>query len=180
LSDRQLTYFEIRIALEGDKMQIVQSGKWSMLALSALVCLGCAEIEEDPVFPVSGTVTRKGSPVEGVAVTFVPEGSSPSAVGVTDASGKYMLTTRAKDDGATAGKYKVTFAKYEGKPSTGSTEVHADYDISNEYPAGYNPDAQVDTPSKNLLPVKYALPESSGYTADVVEGENTFDFDLKD
>jgi hypothetical protein len=161
-------------------MQIVQTGKWWILALSALACSGCAEVAEDPVYPVSGTVTRSGSPVEGVAVSFVPDGSGLSAVGVTDASGKYMLTTRAKDDGAAPGKYKVTFAKYESKQTTGSTEVHADYDISNEYPAGYNPDAQVDTPSKNLLPAKYSSPESSGFTADVVEGENTFDFDLKD
>jgi hypothetical protein len=130
---------------------------------------------------VTGTITRNGKPLEGAAVSFMPDVGGQSATGITDASGKYQLTTRKKDDGALPGQYKVTIAKYQGKPAAtiDPGNVTADYDISDEYPAGYNPDAQDNSPSKNLLPSKYSNPETSGFEAKVVEGENTHDFDLK-
>ena len=164
-------------------MRRIQFHGWgSLLALGAVISLGCGAGEGEPTYSVTGTVTLNGAPVEGVAVSFVPDGSGQSAVGVTDASGKYALTTRKKDDGATVGRYKVSFAKYEGQPpaAAGSTKVHADYDVSNEYPPGYNPDAVPEAaPAKNLLPPKYSDPNSSGFTAEVGKSGNTYDFDLK-
>lgn len=156
--------------------------RMGLCALGALVFLGCGADEGTPTHAVTGIVKQKGTPVEGVAVSFVPDGSGESAVGVTDASGKYALTTRKQGDGAVAGRYKVGFAKYEGPPpgaATESTKMHADYDISNEYPPGYNPDAVPEAPpSKNLLPDKYADPSQSGFTAEVKAQANTIDFDL--
>lgn len=76
------------------------------LALGAMVCLGCGGAEGEPTYSVTGVVTLNGAPLEGVAVSFVPDGSGQSAVGVTDASGKYSLTTRMKDDGAVIGRYR--------------------------------------------------------------------------
>lgn|SRR5262245_1226567 len=150
--------------------------------LSAIVlCLGCAGGNDGGTFPVTGKVTLNGTAAEGVAVSFIPDGGGPSAVGVTDASGQYALTTSVNGDGAKPGSYKVTLAKYEGdKAPTSESEVHADYDIADEYPAGYDESAAgFDAPAKNLLPDKYADPNASGFTAEVVEGPNTHNFDLK-
>jgi hypothetical protein len=104
-------------------------------------------------------------------------------VGVTDAAGKYSLTTRKQNDGALAGRYKVGFAKYEAPPPAAENATpaadKASYDVSDEYPAGYNPDAVPEAPpSKNLLPEKYADPNQSGFNAEVKAEPNTFDFDL--
>jgi len=152
------------------------------VSLGAVISLGCGAAEGELTYPVTGTVTLNGAPVEGVAVSFVPDGSGQSAVGVTDASGKYALTTRKKDDGAVVGRYKVSFAKYEGQPPTtsGSTNVPAD-DLTNRYPPGYNPDAVPEAPpAENLLPPKFSDPNSSGFSAEVGKSGNTHDFDLKD
>jgi len=130
---------------------------------------------------VSGTVTQGGNPVEGVAVSFISEGGGPGAVGVTDASGKYTLTTTKQGDGAVAGKYKVTLAKYQGGSGSAvvdASQAAADLDNLNDYPADYKENAPPSEVSKNILPTKYADPSSSGLTADVVEGDNTHDFKL--
>jgi hypothetical protein len=163
-------------------MQRISLCGWSLLMLGASFCLGCAQDAGVPTFPVSGTVTLNGAPAAGIAVSFVPDGSGESAVGVTDATGKYTLTTRKSGDGAVPGRYKVTMAKYEGKetPTTDPSQAHANYDISNEYPPGYNPDAVPEAPpSQNLLPAQYSDPATSGFSAEVVKGENTYNFDLK-
>jgi hypothetical protein len=128
-------------------------------------------------------VTRKGSPVEGVAVTFIPSGGDgESAVGVTDSSGKFQLTTRSKDDGAVAGKYKVSLAKYEGQPATaGGGQMNPDLDDVNQYPEGYDESkASQLPPSKNVFPAKYSDADRSGLTADVQETDNTINFEIPD
>jgi hypothetical protein len=148
-----------------------------------MLCLGCGGPTGEPTYPVTGTVKVNGAPAEGVAVSFVPDGDGGQcAVGVTDAAGKYSLTTRKKDDGAVVGRYKVGFAKYQGPPPTAAepAKMHADYDVSNEYPPGYNPDAVPETPpAKNLLPAKLADPLQSGFAAEVKPESNTLDFDLR-
>lgn len=163
-------------------MKCIRFCELILLGLGICVCYGCGGGDTGPrTVPVTGTVTMKGSPAEGVTVSFLPEGDGQSAVGVTDSSGKYMLTTRVKDDGAVPGKYKVTLAKYEGQQQTVTdpSKAHADYDISNEYPQGYDESKAASNPSKNILPMKYADPTTSGFTADVVEGDKKFDFDIK-
>ncbi len=65
-------------------------------------------------YPVSGTVSVGGKPIEGVRVTLVPIGGSeklqkerPS--GVTDEIGRFELTTFVRGDGAPAGEFTVLF-----------------------------------------------------------------------
>jgi hypothetical protein len=162
-------------------MQFIHVQRTGILAVVVL-CVGCAGGKGSGTVPVTGKVTLNGAPAEGVAVSFISDGGGPSAVGVTDESGQYSLTTTAKDDGAMPGRYRVTLAKYQGSDSATaqSGEVHADYDITNEYPAGYDESAAaLAAPSKNLLNDRYADPNTSGFTAEVAEGPNTHNFDLK-
>lgn len=55
---------------------------------------------------VSGTVTFKGKPVPDAVVTFTAR-SRPTAVGRTDAAGRFTLTTFRKGDGAYGGSHRI-------------------------------------------------------------------------
>ena len=149
-----------------------------------LLLCGCSGEVGIPTIPVTGTVTQKGKPVEGAIVAFTPSEGGPSASGITDASGVYSLTTRSSGDGAVAGKYMVTIAKYDKKPPAkqppASDKETDPADITNEYPEGYNEMQAAEIAaavSKNLLPPKYSQTATSKLEAEVKQGgENKFDF----
>jgi len=117
---------------------------------------------------VTGVVTLDGSPLKDCTVTFVPaEGSSGvQSYGKTNASGEYKLQTMqgAADAGTTPGEYKVSFKCFE-TIETGTTTD----DDGVEVP---------ETESRSLLPEKYEDSKTSGFSASVVKGSNTFNFDL--
>jgi hypothetical protein len=90
--------------------------KRSWIVLFALVVtLPACGPSRKSVFPVKGKVTdADGKPAVGAQVIFHRVNSDPndketiSAVGTTDQSGEYTLTTYNKDDGAPEGDYTVT------------------------------------------------------------------------
>jgi len=155
----------------------VRGGCVLLLGLGAF--LGCGESEGVPTVVVTGTVTQKGAPVAGAVVSFIHSvADGQSAFGVTDAAGKYSLTTRKKDDGALPGQYKVTIAKYNGPTETagGGAAPTSEGNL----PASYTGEAAPAPPPKNLLPAKYASPDSSGVSAAVKAGApNTHNFELE-
>jgi hypothetical protein len=159
-------------------------GSFTLLLICIALSLGCpqAEVDRPPTHPVTGTVTYNGEPVEGANVTFVAAGEGQGAAAVTDASGKYSLSTFASGDGAVAGEYGVKIVKFEG----GAAEAAGDAGAEPMEPGGV-PDEMLgggeegeDTGPKDLLPEKYADPSTSGLSATVAEGSNTFDFPLAD
>jgi hypothetical protein len=89
---------------------------WLTLAVvGSVLAVGCGQKAAGPTtYPVTGTVTHNGTPVEGATVAFMASGEQKGAVGRTDASGKYTLTTLVAGDGAMAGEYAVKISKYEG------------------------------------------------------------------
>jgi len=85
--------------------------------LALAVCLGCGGGNDAyKTVAVSGVLTCQGNPVPGVQVIFSPqpgEGRSEampgkSAGGLTDAEGKFTLSTYEVNDGAIVGKHTVT------------------------------------------------------------------------
>lgn len=126
--------------------------------------------------PVTGKVTLDGKPITDATVTFTPSGAGAAAVGRTDANGVYTLMDNRGDGaaGAEQGEYKVAVLWY--KPSgkdlsqqTGAGEEKKDDRAAHTTVQG--PTAQ--------LPTSYLNPDTSGLTASVKAGSNTFDFDLK-
>ena len=163
----------------------------SVLFLTLLV--GCSESDSSgrpKTYTASGTVTLNGQPLEGATVNFYPMEGSGSAIGMTDANGKYTLTTYTSNDGAVPGQYKVSITKYEGGAAPKATNTPppgtlapgdldaATYAQPNEGAAAAG--AAAPTGPKNLVPEKYSNADSSGLrgTIDPKDG-NENNFDLK-
>ena len=146
-----------------------------VVLLVSLLGLGCAAQQggdRPTTCPVTGTVTHNGQPVDGANVVFQLVGGSGSAIGKTDAGGKYTLTTFVSGDGAEPGEYQVKIEKYKVETGSAVDESSPDYVAPAENEVVAEPE--------NLLPAIYADPATSGLKATVSEGgENTFDFALE-
>ncbi len=162
---------------------------WLLLVAMSL-SLGCSG-SDDPnrpkTYPVSGTVKLNGTAVEGATVTFQLIEGKENAIGLTDQSGKYTLSTFRPNDGAVAGQYKVSISKFDLETPNVSSALTPGKINSGDLPADYAaPSANSgggkgrDTGPKNSLPAKYAKADSSALRALVdPKGGNKFDFDLK-
>ena len=134
-------------------------------------CFSSSADDDRPArVPVVGTITYKGQPVAGAQVVFSPKRpDGMAAAGTTDESGTFELTTFTDSDGAIPGSYTVTVSKHEARPPAPEFDE-----------ATYDPNAKPLPPAKSLLPLKYKDPGKSALTADVSEGQATFQFDLQD
>ncbi len=153
--------------------RMISRGVLSAGMLVFVVSLGCgggADGDRPATYPVSGTVAMNGQPVADANVNFQMVDGTGAAVGVTDAHGRYELTTFTAGDGAMLGEYRVAVTQFDRPP--------ADADVDDDHP-DYDPEAPTFVP-ENLLPERYADPATSGLTASVTEGQNTVDLDLTD
>lgn len=77
-----------------------------ILLAGLIVASGCSG--KPKLVEVEGTVKVNGQPVEGIQVEFWPTASGPRSFGVTDAQGRFTLTTDdGKEKGASVGMHKV-------------------------------------------------------------------------
>lgn len=138
---------------------------WRFAALSiSVMAIGCRDPGMAPTTRAGGTVRYHGQSVAEVTVIFTPAQGRP-AVGVTDASGRFRLSTFRPGDGAVPGMHKVTL-------SSSRSGVDAMY-------GGRTPEAA--SPQSLPYPMKYAHPDQSDLTAEVKPGQaNDFLLDLKD
>lgn len=144
------------------------SGRGAALAIVAMVVVvagGCSRVRRPPLpqtFPVTGIVSFAGKPLPSATVMFNPvAGDGHGSIALTDATGRYRLTTFTPGDGVVPGDYRVAITKIE----LGGT--------ASDSPAAVAPDP------KNVLPAKYADHSTSGLTATVEsKPDNTFDFAL--
>jgi len=124
-----------------------------------LLCLlisGCGEAAKpwEQVVAASGTLMLDGQPVQGAEVTLFPTGSNfpetvrPSAT--TSAGGSFALGTYETADGAPAGDYKASVVWFKVIDSGGSMVRGA-----------------------NVLPGRYANPETSGLKVVINASEST-------
>lgn len=127
-----------------------------------VACLGCGRSGTVPTAEVTGTVTYKESPVDKAVVTFFPKQGRP-ATGLTDAQGRFTLSTFKAGDGAVLGKHAVTISDpWPVKPP----------------PLPERPGVNPYQEPKPRFPAKYADPNASPFAATVEEGKNKFNFDM--
>lgn len=79
-----------------------------IVALGALLP-GCGRKDDLKLLRVQGLLLIDGKPAPGAAITLVPTSGEVSVrpSGLTDATGKFSLTSRVTGDGAPAGEYRV-------------------------------------------------------------------------
>jgi hypothetical protein len=87
-----------------------------LLAVALAAASGCGDGRLKRA-RVTGVVIYHSKPVEGAGVTFYPHDGA-IASGVTDANGRFTLTTFARkgNDGALLGEHVVTVSKYVPDP----------------------------------------------------------------
>jgi len=89
-----------------------------LFALALLTgCGGGDGVDRLKVQPVQGTVTFEGKPLANAQVAFHPKNPSDQrakvALGTTDASDNFQLTTYDTNDGAVAGEFTVTVQYFQ-------------------------------------------------------------------
>jgi len=139
------------------------AGAWLLAA-----ALGCGGKDDNrlDVYPVTGTITVKGKPVDGARIILNPIDEArrgprmPLPTGTTGSDGKFQLTSYDLNDGAPEGEYQVAIVWPEPeKPTT--------------------PEAPEAAPVADRLKGRYGVPETSGLTAKVEAGPTELkSFDL--
>jgi hypothetical protein len=129
----------------------------SWILLACLAAAGCGSGRPETV-PITGIVTLDGNPVEGASVMFMPQFEGRPALGVTDASGNFTLTTFAPGDGAQPGQHTVTVTLQK------TTGFVADKDGLS---GGVAPEG---VKVEWLVPQRYSSPETSRLNVEVRKG----------
>lgn len=144
----------------------------TVLILMAVAISGCARDSGGPkTTKAGGKVSLNGTPVEGANVSFSPQAGGRSAVGKTDAEGRFTLATTGAIGGVVPGEYQVGVSKEKTEGGMTPEESEAHFKKTGQAP----PAPKV----TNELPEKYKNPATSGLKAKVEEGGvNDFNFEL--
>ena len=127
--------------------------------LALVLTIGCSAGPE-ATYPVEGVVRLDDEPLGGGSVMFESvargeEGKSYTARGTIRPDGSYRLTTFEQDDGAVAGRHRVSVIGTSIMPAESETPV-----------------------SVVLPPEKYSSSETSGLEFEVKPQSNRIDIDL--
>ncbi len=117
---------------------------------------GCAESDVQ-LHPVRGTVLFNDEPVPQAEIVFHPQFEGPGwmPVATADDEGQFSASTKVPEDGALPGSYKVTVV--------------------------WRPQAIEEGDGPNLLPPRYANPDTSGLEVEVgSETDDLLTLRLKD
>ncbi|HEY0983010.1 MULTISPECIES: carboxypeptidase-like regulatory domain-containing protein [unclassified Schlesneria] len=137
-----------------------------LLAMTFLSGCGSGVKNRPKLAKVKGVVKYKGEPVTDAAVSFMMDGAPRAAVGRTDSSGRFQLTTFDTNDGAPIGTHKVTVAKVAA-PTAPMTPA----DLAKNGPP---------KPPKGMIPVKYSDSLKTPLQYTIEEGSNEKEIVLED
>jgi len=113
--------------------------------------------------PVDGVVTLNGKPAAEVSISLHHSEGKVAPRGISDKDGKFSIATYGKDDGAPAGKYKVTAAKNMTKEISPGV-------LAPPPPGGFKSD----------IPTKYESVNTTDISVEIKAGEkNSLKIDLK-
>lgn len=108
----------------------------------------------------SGTVTLDGQPLPDGTVTFFDGNGGSAGVGIIS-NGQFTVSEASSSEGIQPGSYTVAVQSWEQEPGA-VTEA-----------------GEIVVEGKSRIPEKYNSSETSGLTAEVGAGENSFTFELK-
>jgi hypothetical protein len=123
-----------------------------VMAAALAVLTGCSR--SDARYAVHGRVLSGAKPIAEAMVVFHPQFETPPGqpkpLGITDAEGKFQLTTLQANDGALPGDYRITV------------------ELREEHPSG----EEITRDGRNLLPARYAKPETTPFQTTVTRGSD--------
>ncbi len=140
---------------------------------------GCTSAPSNPkTFPVDGMVNLDDKPIAGATIVLVPisKDDGEAASGVSDASGKFSLTTYSAGDGVRPGSYRIRVTKFDKVLVDESKRVRNM--TPEEEMKAYDPDAKPPAPPKNLLPKKYETELTSGLSHQVKDSPTKLELKL--
>ncbi|MGC1274283.1 MAG: carboxypeptidase-like regulatory domain-containing protein, partial [Planctomycetaceae bacterium] len=151
----------------------------SVGALLLAGCIGAGEGgEQVDVYEVTGKVTMAGGPVANASVIFSPKEKQPVAMGRTNASGEFTLTTYEEGDGAAVGEYEVLISKQSVKKNA-SIPQHDPNNPNAFTPPSHSGAQAAEAGSASGLPAKYGNAGQSGIMQTVkADGDNNFAIEL--
>lgn len=123
---------------------------------------------------VEGLVTLDGVPADNVTITLFPTGPTGNmGFATTDAQGRYRITTLGAEvqKGTTIGTYQVALNKIVPDGKVPTQEEREAPDFNSAAFSGLDR-------TKDLVPLKYQMPQTSGFEITVEKGKNVFDFEL--
>ncbi|MFG0332897.1 MAG: hypothetical protein ACF8TS_05995 [Maioricimonas sp. JB049] len=129
------------------------------IAVVAALVSGCGGGSDGRV-TASGTVSLDGQPLPDGSVTFFDENGGSAGVGIIE-NGRFSVSEASSSTGIQPGTYKVAVQSWESEPGAVTDE------------------GEIIVEGTSRIPEKYNSSETSGLTAEVGEGENQFEFDLK-
>jgi major membrane immunogen (membrane-anchored lipoprotein) len=155
---------------------------YTMLAVPALLVMASCGTDDGlgKRYPVSGTVTYNGNPLEKGEINFVTEDLTKNygATGLIT-NGSYTLSTGGNDDGAQAGKYKVTIKAKEDYLAKAQADFQKESGkVNPKLPPHYT--AKAEAAAKSLIPAGYGDARTTTLTAEVKQQSNTINFTLSD
>lgn len=147
----------------------------ALLCASAwIVCPGCGS-GHPPTTRVTGTVVYKGKAVGGANVMFECKTGRP-AEGITDAEGRFTLTTFGEGDGALSGEHTVIISKYVSTDGPAGRTA-----VMDPHAAPVGDLRQPTNLPRQVIPARYTSPRQSPLHVTVTPGgDNDFRFDLTD
>lgn len=142
--------------------------------LVSLVAGGCGGPNGPPFVPVEGRVTFAGQPVTTGEIFFAPDLSKgadgPMSVGELRSDGSYSLRGPGGRVGAVIGSHRVYLAM-PGRQAPAPPLIIDGKEVPRDEPPPASP--------PRGLPDRLFGPDSSGLTAEVVEGQgNTINFEI--
>ncbi len=129
------------------------------------VLSGCGGSRGPELATVTGVITLDGEPVQQAVIRFLPDNSQgtsgPIAAGSVDSSGRYTLASPGGRSGAVLGHHLVTV-------------------ICDDLPVREVSEGVFENIEKSChVPSRYASEQSSGLTAEVTNGKNEINFELR-
>lgn len=164
----------------------------ALAASGALVIASCGGLDTDyglgQMYPVSGTVTYNGTPLEKGEIVFTPEDLDKGVgAGGSIENGSYALGTAGDKNGARTGKYKVTVTAMEDSQAKAreafEKTLAKDPGLAKNVGKTRIPGqflAKAAQEAKSLIPAGYGDLRTTTFTAEVKAESNTFDFKLTD
>jgi hypothetical protein len=128
----------------------------SLLCVTLFAATGCGPVPP-ALAPIKGSVTRAGNPLAEAKIVLHPlepqPAGLPKPIAYADGAGNFSVTTLSHGDGALPGNYTVT-VELRALRRAGEEEIRD---------------------GKNLLPPRFADPQTSQLKKEVLPGENRWE-----